>query len=54
MSALSALRDCRLDLLHASVTAAHARLYVPGAREVVAKIDEAITVVNRLIDEAGK
>jgi hypothetical protein len=53
MSALSALRDCRLDMLHANVTAAHARLYLPAAREVVGKIDEALTLVNRLIAEAG-
>jgi hypothetical protein len=34
-----------LDLLHASVTAAHAQLYVPGTRDVVKKVDEAITLV---------
>jgi hypothetical protein len=48
-AALSALRDCRLDLLHASVTAAHAQLYVPRARDVVGKVDEAITLVDRLL-----
>jgi hypothetical protein len=50
-AALSALRDCRLDLLYASVTAAHARLYVSDAREVVGKVDEAITLVGRLLAE---
>jgi hypothetical protein len=43
------LRDCRLDLLHASVTAAHAQLYVPRARDVVGKVDEAITLLDRLL-----
>jgi hypothetical protein len=52
VAAVKALRECRLDLLHAAVTAAHARLYVSGAREVVGKVDEAVTIVNRLLVEA--
>lgn len=51
-AAVKALRDLRLDLLHAAVTAAHARLYVSGAREVAGKVDEAITHVDRLLAEA--
>jgi hypothetical protein len=51
-AAVNALRECRLDLMHAAVTAAHAQLYMSGARELVGKVDDAITLVNRLLAEA--
>jgi hypothetical protein len=53
-AALSTLRECLTKLLHAGVSAAHARALLSGACELVGTIDDAITLVNQLLAEAGE
>jgi hypothetical protein len=50
--ALSVLRECHLNLLRASVAAEHAQTLLSGpvrARELVGKVNDALTLIGRLV-----